>query len=132
MTHVYDLYCVDRQTRVDIERQYLGPYRTHDEAHASREAETDLVRRCRQLRVSEIGFDRDAATLAEFETFDSLADELDEAASSGNLPEGAWRCTDERVVLAKYDDETLPDARNFDTWVDDHFSIDAYICEGDE
>lgn len=128
----YPLYCVDRGDSVDPERQYLGPYKTHDEAHEQRDADTDLVRRCRQLRPSEVAFDRDAASLAEYEVFDALVDELDEAANSGNLPEGAWHRIDERVVSAKYNDDTFPTARDYDTWVDDHLSVDAYICEGDE
>ena len=128
----YPLYCVDRGDRVDPERQYLGPFTTHDEAHERTEDPGDLVRRCRQLRPSEIAFDREAANLAEFETFSALVDELDEAACSGNLPEGAWHRIGERVVSAKYDDGTLPFSASYDTWVDDHLHVDAYICEGDE
>jgi hypothetical protein len=128
----YPLYCVDRGARVDPESQYRGPYTTHDEALSNTEDPRDLVRRCRQLRPSEIAFDRDVASLAEFEVFSALVDELDEAATSGNLPEGAWSRIRERTVFDKYDDGTFPTARNYDTWVDDHLSVDAWICEGDE
>jgi hypothetical protein len=128
----YPLYCVDRGDRVDPESQYVGPFTTHDNALARTEDPGDLVRRCRQLRPSEIAFDREAANLAEFEVFSALVDELDEAACSGNLPEGAWHRIGERVVSEKFDDGTLPNAMNYDTWVDDHLHVDAYICEGTE
>jgi hypothetical protein len=128
----YPLYCVDRGDRVDPESQYRGPYTTHDDALAQTEDPRDLVRRCRQLRPSEIDFDRDTAALAEFKTFDAFVDELDDAACNGNLPDGAWHRTGEQIVFAKYDDDTLPSLTSYDTWVDDRLSVDAYICEGDE
>jgi hypothetical protein len=129
---LYPLYCVDRGDRVDPESQYRGPYLTHDIALAETEDPRDLVRRCRQLRPSEIDFDRDTAALAEFETFDAFVDELDDAARSGNLPEGAWQRIGEQIVFAKYDDDTLPSLTSYDTWIDDRLSVDAYICESDE
>jgi hypothetical protein len=127
----YPLYCIDRGDHVDPENQYVGPFTTHDDAHEKLEHDGDVVRRCRQLRPSEIAFDRDNASLDRFETFSSLVDELDEAATSGNLPEGAWH-RDGRVVIGKYNDGSGPNERNYDTWVDDHTSVDAFICEGDE
>ena len=130
-TRTYPLYCVDRQDKVDPESQYHGPFNTHDDA-AFQAVGSDLIRRCRQLLPSEIAFDRDAASLAVFDTFDALVDDIDEAACSGNLPVGAWLRFDKRVVITKYDPGTLPDHRNFDTWADDCLSLDAWICEGDE
>ena len=140
MNNTYPLYCVDRGDRVDECRQYVGPFTTHDEAHEHAEP-GDLIRRCRQLRPSEIGFNTEAEdladfelfdALADFELFDALADELDQAVDEGNLPDGAWYCHGDRAVHTKYDDNTLPTHRNYDTWVDDHFTLDAWICEGDE
>lgn len=129
---VYPLYCVDRGDREDPSIQYRGPYATHDEAQSNTEDPRDLARRCRQLRPSEIAFDHDTESLAEVEVFEAFVDALDEAAQSGNLPEGAWYRINARVVFAKYDDDTFPDARNYETWVNDHLSVDAWICEGDE
>lgn len=126
----YPLYCVDR-SHLRSKAQYIGPFRTHDAARELAE-DGDLIRRCRQLRPSEIAFDRDALSLGEFESFDALVDELDEAATSGNLPECAWYGVDKRIVHDKFNDDTLPTAANFDTWADDHLSLDAWICEGDE
>jgi len=128
----YPLYCVDRGDNVDPENQYVGPFTTHDAAHEKLEHGGDVIRRCRQLRPSEIAFDSNTQALECIETFAALVDELDEAACSGNLPDGAWYCIGRRVVSSKYNDGTLPSMRNYDTWVDDHTSADAYICEGDE
>jgi hypothetical protein len=128
----YPLYCVDRGDNVDPENQYVGPFTTHDAAHEKLEHDGDVVRRCRQLRPSEIAFDSNTQALECIETFAALVDELDEAACSGNLPDGAWYYIGRRVVSSKYNDGTLPSMRNYDTWVDDHTSVDAYICEGDE
>jgi hypothetical protein len=130
-TFAYPLYCVDRGDRTDAEVQYLGPFRTHGEALGLAER-VDLVRRCRQLRPSEIAFDRDALSLGEFESFDALVDDLDEAATSGNLPEGAWYRVGKRIVFDKFNDGTLPTAADFDTWINDRLILDAWICEGDE
>lgn len=127
MNKDYPLYCVDRGDRVK-DWQFIGPYLSHDDAH-ERAEEGDLIRRCRQLRPSEIAFNTDADNLADIVSF---ADELDQAAGEGNLPDGAWYSSATRVVHTKYDDGTSPTHLNYETWVDDHLALDAWICEGDE
>jgi len=130
----YPFYCVDRGDTVDEEHQYCGPFTTHDEAVEALDPDVpkQVIRRCRQLKPSEVAYDTYNYDPENFEVLSSLVDDIDEAATSGNLPEGAWHYIGERVVSAKYDDDTLPTKINFSTWIDDRLTVDAWICEGDE
>lgn len=125
----YPLHCVSRDDAVATEDQYAGPFDSHDAAHEQLRDRSDVVRRCRQLRPSEINavIDLNGFSLRE------LVDTLDEIATSirDSLPECAWYTTD-RLVFIDGDDGTLPTAANYVEWVDTHLRIDAYICEGDE
>jgi hypothetical protein len=125
----YPLHCISRDNAAATEDQYLGPFDSHDAAHEQLRDRSDVVRRCRQLRPSEINVDHvDLIGLSLRE----LIEVLDECATSGDLPECAWCFWDQQVVFVDGDDDTLPTAANYYGWVDTHLRIDAYICEGDE
>ncbi len=126
----YPLHCVSRDDAAATEDQYLGPFDSHDAAHEHLRDRADVVRRCRQLRPSEINavIDLNGFSLRE------LIETLDEIATSirDSLPECAWYPADQQIVFIDGDDGTLPTADNYCEWVDTHVRIAAYICEGDE
>ena len=127
----YPLHCVSRDGAAATEDQYLGPFDSHDTAHEQLRDRSDVVRRCRQLRPSEIVVDHiDVIGLP----LDELINTLDEIATStrSSLPECAWYSGEGQIVFVDGDDGTLPISANYVDWVDTHLRIDAYICEGDE
>lgn len=127
----YPLYCVDRTDRVDPETQYLGPFDTHDEADEKAEP-GDLVRRCRQLRATEIDYDACRMAAYDLTTVDALVEDVDEVATSGNLPETAWHVIGDQIVFGRSATTTLPHPDEFKAWADSNLEIFAYVCEGDE
>lgn len=127
----YPLHCVSRNDAAATEDQFVGPFATHDDAHEQLRDRSDVVRRCRQLRPSEIVVDYiDVIGLP----LDELIETLDEIATStrSGLPECAWYSGEGQIVFVDGDDGTLPISANYVEWVDTHLRVDAYICEGDE
>jgi hypothetical protein len=125
----YPLHCVSRDDAAATEDQYLGPFDSHDTAHEQLRDRSDVVRRCRQLRPSEVAVDHVeliGLSLSE------LIDVIDECATNGNLPDAAWFLIASQIVFGDGNDGSLPTAENYVEWVDTHLRIDAYVCEGDE
>jgi hypothetical protein len=118
----YPLWCVDRGHEYG-EVQYRGPYDAEAEAVTARDDDgAGVVRRCRRVLASEL----DGIGWA----YDRLAEELDDQARGGEvasvLPE-AWGDWEDEVVTAR--DGAREAFREF---VDRWFTVDAYVCEGDE
>lgn len=137
----YPLYCVDLGERGSGEVQYYGPHTTHHDALAACDEDTDIIRSCRRVLPSEIRYNfdeaaQDMAAVGTRDPIDWLVEELDNAASTGELPDNAWYCISNAVVHVKtevvHGDCTLPTAENFTQWVDEHLYVAAYVCEGDE
>lgn len=115
----YPLWCVDRGYHRE-ENRYAGPFKS--EAEAIERRGDGAVRRCRRVLASEL----DGIGWA----YNRLEEELDEQARGGEvasvLPE-AWGDWEDQVVTAR--DGAREAFREF---VDRWFTVDAYVCEGDE
>lgn len=138
----YPLYCVDRDEHGDDENRMYGPFTTHDDALARLPAGEPraTVRRCRQLRPSEIKLTAQAITEARdrwlnlrmCDVHDAIVTDVDDHACGGYLPAMTWSRVGEQIVFGTLDDGTLPTPESFAAWLDSHLEIEAYICEGDE
>lgn len=113
----YPLWCIDNGDRTDDRRYTLVE---GDDASRQRAAESagGTLRRCRRILASEIDGSPDLG---------SVIESIDESATDGGTPVGAWASWDDPLAVAS---QHAPEA--FDRWLDEHVTIEAWICEGDE
>lgn len=113
----YPLWCVD--TGRDDEDRYIGPFKYLADANEAANKNGDgELRRCRRLRVSEMGpMDGDLDMI--LETLNDNPDPLDGVS--------AWADWNEPTVEAKPSAEAA-----LTEWADKHLETKIFICEGDE
>jgi len=118
----YPLWCVDQGESFGEER-YLGPYDKRHHAAVAGLDESDIIRKCRRVLASELGFDADS-------DYGGIIASMDGLARDGDIVEGAWANFDDSIVQAKV--STTQAVAAFWAWADAHLEVIAFVCEGDE